>query len=119
MSFFMRSLLRTVPLIGALLISATPVQASKAFREITKPCNSLEEIRNACDAMAIHFSAVAHFTYLCSYELDTGETPENLTKKPRLHAKTESGAQTAIVAFNTAIEKVKKDYPNCSVKPFP
>jgi len=105
--------------LGLLLIgSAQPVQASQAFREITKPCETSEEIKNACDAMAIHFSAIATYTILCRIEQDSGVTPEVFSEKPRLHAKTERGAKTAIVAYNTAIEKVKKAHPNCSVKPY-
>ena len=33
MSFFMRSLLRTIPLIGALLLSTAPVQANETYEE--------------------------------------------------------------------------------------
>ena len=106
--------------LGLLLIgSAPPVQASQAFKEITKPCKTSEEINNACAAQAIHFSAVAHYTYLCRYEQDSGVTPEVFSEKPMVHGKTKRSKEIAKVAFNTAIEKVKKAHPNCSVKPIP
>ena len=115
----MRSLLRTIPLIGALLLSASPVQASKTFKEITKPCKASEETANACDAMAIHFAAEAVYYNLCGVEYETKVTPELLTEKPQIRAKTESGKEAAKIAFNSAIKKVKNKYPNCSVKPIP
>jgi len=115
----MRSLLRTVPLIGASLLSASPVQASKTFKEIIQPCKASEETANACDAMAIHFSAEAIYYNLCGVEHETKVTPELLSEKPQLHAKTESGKEAATIAFNSAIKKVKSKYPNCSVKYFP
>ena len=115
----MRSLLRNVPLIGALLLSASPVQASQAFQEITQPCKASEETKNACDAMAIHFSVIAINSYLCWEEQETKATPELLAEKPKLHAKTERGKEIAKVAINTVIEKVKIDDPKCSVKPIP
>ena len=106
--------------LGVLLVGSAPqAQASQAFKEVTKPCKTSEEINNACDAMAIHFSAVATYTLLCRHEQASGATPEVFSEKPRLHAKTERGAKIAIVAYNTAIEKVKNTHPNCSVKPFP
>ena len=115
----MNSLLRTVPLIGALLLSVSPVHASKTFKEITQPCKASEETKNACDAMAIHFSAIATYTFLCRVEQASNETPEALSQQPKLHAKTERAKEIAKVAFNTAIEKVKRGYPNCSVKQIP
>ena len=115
----MRSLLRTVPLIGALLLSASPVQASKTFKEIIQPCKASEETANACDAMAIHFSAEAIYYNLCGVEHETKVTPELLKEKPQLHAKTKSGAEAAKIAYNSAIKKVKSRYPNCSVKYIP
>ena len=110
---------RTIPLIGALLLSVSSVQASETFKKITQPCKSSEEINNACDAMAIHFSTIAHYTYLCRYEQTSKVTPKIFSEKPRLHAKTERGKEIAKIAFNTAIEKVKKGFPSCSVKPIP
>ena len=105
--------------LGVLLVgSAPPVQASQAYKEVTKACKTSEETKDACDAVAIHHSALASFTLLCRAEQASGVTSELLTKKPRLHAKTERGAKGAIIAFNSAIEKVKKSYPNCSVKPY-
>ena len=110
---------RTIPLIGALLLSVSSVQASETFKKITQPCKTSEEINNACDAMAIHFSTIAHYTYLCRYEQTSKVTPKIFSEKPRLHAKTERVKEIAKIAFNTAIEKVKKGFPSCSVKLIP
>ena len=69
--------------------------------------------------MAIHFSAIATYTFLCRVEQASKETPEALSQQPKLHAKTERAKEIAKVAFNTAIEKVKIDDPKCSAKPIP
>jgi len=82
-------LFRTVPLIGALLISASPVQASKTFEQITQPCKASEEANNACDAMAIHFSSLSFYSYLCRLEQAGQSTPEIFSEQPRIHGKTE------------------------------
>lgn len=95
---------RTVPLIGALLVSASPVQTVQ-FKEITQPCKASEEANNACDAIAIHFSAIAHYSYLCRLEQTRKLTPKILSEQPKFHGKTESRRQNAKVAFNAAIEK--------------
>ena len=68
--------------------------------------------------MAIHFSAIATYTFLCRVEQASNETPEALSQQPKLHAKTERAKEIAKAAFNTAIEKVKRGYPNCSVKKY-
>ena len=52
-------------------------------------------------------------------EQASNETPEALSQQPKLHAKTERAKEIAKVAFNTAIEKVKRGYPKCSVKQIP
>ena len=69
--------------------------------------------------MAIHFSTVDHYMYLCGLEQVSGEPPKIFSEQPRVHGKTERGKQIAKVAFNTVIEKAKKSHPNCSVKPIP
>ena len=68
-SFFMRSLLRTVPLIGALALSAAPVQAieinsPQAFEtvgEFDKACSASEENTQLCTG-AIQYSALTFVT---------------------------------------------------------
>ena len=110
---------RTIQLIGALLLSTSTVYASQTFKEITQPCKASEETNNACDAIAIHFSALAHYSYFCGLEQANKVKPEIFFEQPRIHGKTERGKETAKVAFNTAIEKIKKSYPRCSVKPIP
>ena len=116
---FPETMHRSIPLIGALLLSASPVQASQTFKEITRPCKASEKTNNACDAMAIHFSAIATYSFLCRVEQASKETPEALNQKPKVHGKTERKKEVAKIAFNAAIEKVKRGYPNCSVKPIP
>ena len=69
--------------------------------------------------MAIHFSALSFYSYLCSLEQAGQTTPEIFSEQPRIHGKTERSKQIGKVAFNTAITKIKDRYPNRPVKPVP
>ena len=110
---------RTVPLIGALLLSASPVQASETFKEITQPCKASDEAENACDAMAIHFSAITYYSFLCMLKQAGKTTPEMFNEQAKASGKTERRKADAKVAFNTAVKKVKNKYPNCPIKSLP
>ena len=99
---------RTVPLIGALLLSASPVQASETFKEITQPCKASDEAENACDAMAIHFSAITYYSFLCMLKQAGKTTPEMFNEQAKASGKTERRKADAKVAFNTAVKKSKK-----------
>ena len=111
--------MKPLPFIGALLLSSAPVHASRTFEEIIQPCNTSEEAGNACDAMAIHFSAISYYTYPCRLEEAGKTTPEVFSGKVKLVAETKTEKENAKVAYNTAIKKVKNRFPNCPVKPFP
>ena len=57
----MMSLLGTVPLLGALLLSASPVQAYEAWEELDKACEASDEPLKLCIGVAGHLSADAGF----------------------------------------------------------
>jgi len=106
-------------LLGALLLSASPVQASKTFKQITQPCKASEETQNACDAMAIHFGTMSFYSYLCRLEQVGKATPEMFPSNPKVSGKTERSKVIGKVAFNSAVEIIKNEFPNCPIQSIP
>ena len=76
--------MKYLQLLGALFISASPVQASKTFKQVTQPCKASEETQNACDAMAIHFGTMSFYAYLCRLEQVGKATPEMFPSNPKV-----------------------------------
>ena len=111
--------LRTISLIGALLLSTSTVHASQTFKEITQPCKASEETENACDAMAIHFSAITYYSFLCMLKQAGKTLPEMFPEQAKVSGKTERKKAEAKVPFNAAVKKVKNKYPNYPIKPMP
>ena len=112
-------MMRLSTLLGALIISASPVQASETFKQITQPCKESEEAQNACDAMAIHFGTMSIYSYLCRLEKFGKVTPEMFPSNPKVSGKTERGKEAGKVAFNSAVRKIKNEFPNCPIKYIP
>ena len=116
MSFFMRSLLRTIPLIGALLLSTAPVHASKTSEEITKPCETSEAAREACLGSGFFFAALSGYTLLCDLR-DTGEmTPKVFARREKI-SRNAPEEEFEKVMWNEGVKLVLLDYPNCPIKP--
>ena len=114
----MRSLLRTVPVIGALLISAIPVQAFETYEELDKACSASEENTNMCAGAVDYSAAVTAVSLLCALEGKGRITKENLDLS--------WDEWTAIMVRDTArpnpmwnagAEKVLENLPECSIKP--
>ena len=61
----MGSFLRTVPLIGALLLSATPVDAIETIEGFTKACYETVETTSLCQAGAIIGDGETRVEMLC------------------------------------------------------
>ena len=115
MSFFMRSLLRTIPLIGALLISALPVQAIETFDELEKACDASEENSNLCVVSAQLGASMMMVTMLCNLEAKCRITKENID----LTLDEWNFNQGGRPLLNGAVEETIKMYPECSIKPIP
>ena len=109
----MRSLLRTVPLIGALLISAAPVQAFETFEELNKACSASEENTNMCAGAAEYGSAVMTLSLLCKLEAKGILTKENVVLSWDEMFKV--GGWTPLL--NEIVEGTLEDFPECSIKP--
>ncbi|WP_156098116.1 hypothetical protein [Synechococcus sp. KORDI-100] len=110
----MRSLLRTVPLIGSLLISAAPVQAIETFEELMEACNASEEIDNICTKAGVFSGTVFTVSLLCELEEKGSLTREELVLNWDEFVE-ENGMTTPL--SQEAVEFTLKNFPDCSLKP--
>ena len=110
--------MKLLPLIGALLISAVPVQASKTPEEIVNPCGPSVAAQEACLGMAFYILSIGVNTLLCDLR-DTGEIT------PKVFAKREEQLRDVLrkefedIMWNEGVKTVLEDYPNCPIKPIP
>ena len=111
--------MKYLQLLGALLISASPVHSSETFKQITQPCKASEETQNACDAMAIHFGTMSFYSHLCRLEQAGKATSEMFPSNPKVSGKTERSKVTGKVAFNSAVAKIRNEFPNCPIQSIP
>ena len=109
----MRSLLRTIPLIGSLIISAIPVQAFETYEELDKACSASEENSNLCKGVADYSIEFMTVTLLCTLEEKGRLTKENLA----LTLDEWNFNQGRSPLLNEAVEETLKDHPECSLKP--
>ena len=117
----MRSFLGSVPLLAALFLSATPVQAYGTWEELDKACEASDEALKLCIGVAGRFSADAGFSMLCKLREDGAITPGKFNAEyNRIKSETESDFEGILKVFwNSGIEKVLEDYPKCPIKPIP
>ncbi|WP_156918655.1 hypothetical protein [Synechococcus sp. CC9616] len=113
----MRSLLRTIPLIGALLISAVPVQAFPflTFEEVEKACHASEENTNLCVSVAEMSAMRRMVILLCNFEAKGRITKEDLDLT--LDEWTFNQSMSMIPLLNKAVEMTLKEFPECSLNP--
>ena len=113
----MHSLLRSVPLIGALFLSASPVQAQSTQVEILQEaCEASRENRELCQALGSFYIAWAGSDMLCRLE------KKGIIKAEDVTAAWESFRDTHMLylSVNTqkaGVDMVLEEYPNCKVKP--
>ena len=115
MSFFMRSLLRTVPLIGALLISAVPVHAFETVEEVFEACDASEEIAGICAGFGEIIGATAWVSLLCDLEEKGRLTKENVVLSWDELVKMDGWTPL----LNEIVEGNLERFPECSLKPIP
>ena len=102
-------------ILGALLLSTTPVHAFETVEEIVEPCHSSDETWDACQATGFFRASVSSFTVLCRLK-ETGDiTQKGFTEEVRKLGEIEEEYEK--VAWNTAVKIVQVTYPNCPVKP--
>ena len=110
--------MKLIPLIGTLLISIAPVQASPTPEEIKKTCEASEKVLDACFGTGVYMSSITGFTLLCMLK-EAGEIT------PKIFAETEkrlgNGPEKDYekVMWNEGMKIVLEEYPNCPLKPIP
>ena len=107
--------MKLLPLIGALLISSVPVQASKTPEELTKPCGASEETAIACMSMGTMYATIMTLTVLCGLRED-GVLPPN-SWPAQLASPTNIEKDYEKTMWNYGVKAVLEDYPNCPIKP--
>ncbi len=105
----MGSFLRTVPLIGALLLSATPVDAIETIEEFTEACYETVESTLLCQAGAIIGDGETRVEMLCELAKQDLITPENAVEMWKNYK--------GPVLWNETATRTLKEYPNCPLKP--
>ena len=105
--------MKLFPLLGALLISAVPVQAFETIEELMEACSASEEIDNICTKAGVFVGTVFTVSLLCELEAKGILTKENLVL-----------AWDEVVKLNgwtplsyEAVEDTLKNFPDCSLKP--
>ena len=111
-------MLRSLPLVGALLLSAAPVQAFETFEEIVKPCEASEKNMEACFASGVYFASLTSLLIYCGQREAGDITQKKCTEVTRDLAEsiTEEIEKTA---WNQAVKELPDSYPNCPIKPIP
>ena len=110
--------MKLLPLIGALLLSAAPAQASPTPEQIKKTCGASEKVLDACFGTGVYMSSITGFTLLCMLR-EAGEIT------PKVFAETEKGLgkgpekEYEKVMWNEGMKIVLEEYPNCPLKPIP
>ena len=109
MSFFMRSLLRTVPLIGALLISAVPTKAQEL--DLANVCASSVEAATVCGASYYHGTLIV----LCSLEKNGYVSSEIKNGIIQEISRLGSNEEYKLNALSAAIKLVRSQEPDCRI----
>ena len=110
MSFFMRSLLRTVPLIGALLISAVPTKAQEL--DLANVCASSVEAATVCGASYYHGTLIV----LCSLEKNGYVSSEIKNGIIQEISRLGSNEEYKLNALSAAIKLDRSQEPDCTIR---
>ena len=105
--------MKLLPLIGALLISAAPVQAIETFEELRKTCKASEEMDKICAGAAEYVGTSAWVSLLCTLEAKGRLTKENLVLT--WDEVVELNGWTPL--SDEAVEMTLEEFPECSIKP--
>ena len=107
--------MKLLPLIGALLISAVPVQAFETVEEVFEACEATEEIESICSGFGEIIGAAAWVSLLCDLEEKGRLTKENVVLTWDELVK----MNYWLPLLNEVVEMNLERYPECSIKPIP
>ena len=117
--------MKLLPLIGALLLSATPVQANqtleKKFLKLVEPCYISPDVWDACSISGTFQSMFTGFRLICNLWDDEEITEVGFIKsvvglRERLR---ERVSEDEKLAWDRAVRSVLGFHPNCPIKPLP
>jgi hypothetical protein len=109
MSFFMSSLLRTIPLIGALVLSAVPTKAQEF--DLAEICSASVEAVTVCGASYYHGSLFV----LCSLEKNGYVSSEITNGIIQENSRLGSNEEYKLNALAAAIKLVRSQEPDCRI----
>ena len=110
--------MKLFPLIGALLLSAAPVQAFETLEDLDNACGASEEAFKLCTGLVSRTAARVAFGYLCKLREEGVITPEKFAAEYNKEAGGPKSATEFMKAmWNSGIKEVLEDYPNCPIKP--
>ena len=105
-------MLKFFPLIGALLLSAAPVQAFETFEELDKACNATDENIKLCGGVSEWIFAVYITGTLCELDESGVVSAEQITKFWEGY-----NGWDEVELWKKGAESVIEQYPNCPIKP--
>ena len=113
----MRSIVRTVPLIGALLLSTAPVQAIETAEELLEACSATAENMNMCAGVAAEMGSTTALSLLCALRLDGQITQRyfDALKKGYLDHGDRNGISG--IMYKHGIAEVQNAFPECQISP--
>ena len=114
------SLLRIIPLIGALLLSAAPAQASRTPKQILEACEDSNENYDACLASGLMSGAYSYYQARCEL-WEAGLIPPEAWVDPKTPPfdSIRFSADEEKALWNGGIKSLQKIYPNCPIKLIP
>ena len=109
MSFFMSSLLRTVPLIGALVLTAVPTKAQEF--DLAEVCSASVEAATVCGASYYHGTLIV----LCSLEKNGYVSSDIKNGIIQEISRLGSNEEYKLNALAAAIKLVRSQEPDCRI----
>ena len=104
--------MKLFPLLGALLLSSTPVQAFETVKELIGACEASEEIYSICLGVG-DVGAAAMVSLLCDLEEKGRLTKENVVLSWDELVK----MNYWLPLLNEIVEDTLNNFPKCSIKP--
>ncbi|WP_156918714.1 hypothetical protein [Synechococcus sp. CC9616] len=112
--------MKLLPLIGALLLSASPVQAIETSEELMRACLSTDEMKNVCAGAGDFTAAAAIVSTLCNLEEKGRITKENAVltwdEWKDVSAFLDDGLNLKPMV-NEGAEYMLENFPECSLNP--
>ena len=106
--------MKLLPIIGSLLLLASPVQAFETFEELDKACGATKENTNLCEGAGNYVAATMMVSLLCHLEKKGRLTKENLVLTLDEWYEPNKGGSPL---YNEAVDFILEYSPDCSIKP--